>query len=311
MKNKTDSIAAHGSLLDDEYLSSLINAFQPNIEREDGRDAQGVYLNDQHVASQIPNRKSKIQNPKFQIPIQIANPKSKISNGKSQIQNPKSKILLQIPDPRSKIKNPKSQIPFQIPDPRSKIQNPKSKIQNLASSFTLIELMVVMAIMAILAALLFPAVMGAKDRARKKQAMVELCDIVIASKKFAVEHGRWPNQNSDSSDRTYFSDNHLFINTLRIPASNDRNRIYLPLQEASLDTNANYVDPWGWPYIICVDENGDGNLTVLIENAAYTNCFTGSIITNYNLSKTNLSRDGVMAASIGSDQFIASWTQMQ
>lgn len=193
--------------------------------------------------------------------------------------------------------------------------NQTSTINHQTSSFTLVEMMVVIAIMGVLASLLFPAVMGARNRAKKRQAMVESCNIAIAIRKFALENGRWPDQVSDASDRTYFTDNYRVINPLRIPSSNDRNRIYLQLQAGSIETNTpcNYVDPWGWPYIICMDENSDGKLSLFITNADYTNQFTGEKLTNYYLSETIESRSGAAAASLGGEDgdLISSWSEIQ
>ncbi len=245
--------------------------------------------------------------------MKIKKPLRFFSRGSSElkIQNPKSKIQNSPPDSVSQIQNPKSKIQNSPPDSVSQIQNPKSKIQNSLSSFTLVEMMVVIAIIAILATLLFPAVTGSRNRAKKRQAMVEVCNIVMAARKFSVENGRWPNQVSDSGDATYFTDNHIVINALTIPASNDRSRIYLQLQSGSVDANGNYVDPWGWPYIICLDESGDGSLSLRVVNASYTNCFTGDVITNYSLSETIASHAGVAAVSMGSGEIIASWSEMQ
>ncbi len=60
------------------------------------------------------------------------------------------------------------------------------------SAFTLIELLVVIAIIAILMALLFPAINGAKETARKAQAKTDVMNVVAAVKAYNTEYGRFP-----------------------------------------------------------------------------------------------------------------------
>src|SRR5512142_2561303 len=58
--------------------------------------------------------------------------------------------------------------------------------------FTLIELLVVIAIIAILAAMLIPAVMTAKGKAKVKQAQLEMGGIVTAILSYESEYNRYP-----------------------------------------------------------------------------------------------------------------------
>src|SRR3984893_9424245 len=60
------------------------------------------------------------------------------------------------------------------------------------TSFTLLELMVVIAIVVVLAGLLFPAVQSVLDRAKKVQAKNDLTQIVTAVNAFYTEYGRYP-----------------------------------------------------------------------------------------------------------------------
>lgn len=179
-------------------------------------------------------------------------------------------------------------------------------------SFTLIEMMVVMGIIVLLATLLFPAVIRFRERAKRRQALVEACNIAVAVKMFRAEHGKWPNQTQGATDTTYFVNNYEIINRLRIPGSNERHKIYLPLQTNSLDRFGNYVDPWGLPYTICMDENSDKELfnTDSISEIVYSNQFTGEISTN-SMSISNATRSGVVAISIWKvDETIASWSEI-
>ena len=66
-------------------------------------------------------------------------------------------------------------------------------------AFTLIELITVIAIIAILMGLLFPAISGAKETARRGQAATVIKSIVNASKSYANDYGKYPPIDSASS----------------------------------------------------------------------------------------------------------------
>jgi prepilin-type N-terminal cleavage/methylation domain-containing protein len=59
-------------------------------------------------------------------------------------------------------------------------------------AFTIIELLVVIAIIGILAAMLLPVLNSAKDNAKKKQAVVEISQIVGAIQQYDSVYGRFP-----------------------------------------------------------------------------------------------------------------------
>ncbi len=62
--------------------------------------------------------------------------------------------------------------------------------------FTMIELLVVVAIIGVLMSLLFPAVQGALDSAKKAQAKNDAMQIATAIVAYDTEYGRLPNSNS-------------------------------------------------------------------------------------------------------------------
>jgi len=61
------------------------------------------------------------------------------------------------------------------------------------SAFTLIEILTVVAIIGVLAALLFPAIKGALQKAEVAQAQNDIQNIQTAVKMFYTEYGKWPN----------------------------------------------------------------------------------------------------------------------
>ena len=63
---------------------------------------------------------------------------------------------------------------------------------NRRRAFTLVELLVVIAIIAILAAMLLPVLCGPRIAAQKKQAKVEMTQIVGAIQQYDSVYGRFP-----------------------------------------------------------------------------------------------------------------------
>jgi type II secretory pathway pseudopilin PulG len=143
--------------------------------------------------------------------------------------------------------------------------------------------MLVMGVIVILMTLLFPVVIGMKEKARKKQALAEAHSIVLALKGYRMEFGKWPNQTQAEHDETYFTNNHKVITPLR--GHNPRGKAFLTLQASNqTDAVTNFIDPWGVPYVICLDENADGDCMIDFTNIVYRNIFAETI---YTYSATN------------------------
>lgn len=64
--------------------------------------------------------------------------------------------------------------------------------QNIQNGFTLLELLVVIAIIVILAAILFPATQGMRQRARDREATANARALENAIRAFRAEYGYWP-----------------------------------------------------------------------------------------------------------------------
>ena len=180
-------------------------------------------------------------------------------------------------------------------------------------SFTLIELLTVIAIIAILFTMVYPAIFKARQKAKNNQALATAHNIVVALKAYRNEYGKWPNQVQQTNDTTYFVNNNVIIGLLA--RTNIKQKVFLSVPENCLTTNApygSYLDPWGVPYVICMDENDDAKLSINFTNITYTNQFTEEI-KDFSVS-TNIWRvDAGVASFAGTTNSLTvnSWSEIQ
>jgi len=134
---------------------------------------------------------------------------------------------------------------------------------NNRKAFTLIELLVVIAIIGILMGLLFPAVNGVLDTARKTQAKNDVTQIATAVAAYETEYGRLPLANT-----TTVNTNLVAVLIGLDTNNNPRGIPFLEVQAAKKGkggTNGfGFVDPWttNIPYSISLDADYDNNIGV-------------------------------------------------
>ena len=180
-------------------------------------------------------------------------------------------------------------------------------------------------IIAILAGLLFPVIIGAVAKAKEKQAMAETRAIFMAIKAYRQEYGKWPAQTYATQDVTYVTNNYLVIQPLlgsNPTQMNPKNKIFLNMQvntNVNPDYAGNYLDPWGIPYVICMDQNGDNRLSLVWSNTPIMSYdaknISGRQIGDTNIYLTNRPVANVDAgvASLGGTASTLpwnSWTEM-
>ena len=169
-------------------------------------------------------------------------------------------------------------------------------------NFTLMELLAVIGIIAILQAMLLPAVLVVQAKARVSAAKQEMNAISLALSAFEQEYGRYPTKDSadevktDGSDLFYGVDNnwkvhmegdavnnyvkgyYTFFDVLSYAnhnSANDDPTAFVKSQNSRkktfLDVDGNYFgpetscgirDPWENTYVVAIDANGDGKITI-------------------------------------------------
>ena len=166
------------------------------------------------------------------------------------------------------------------------------------AAFTLIELLTVIAIISMLMGLLFPAIMAAKNAARRAEAGAAVREIVSACKNYQTDYGKFPPvpqaRIAAANDEFIFA--YGDVNEGRCAASNDalfdvlrsisrgansgsvlnhRKGTYLMTKVAPDKRNprsgfcdgkdfvgnqGQYMDPWGSQYCVVLSASGDESL---------------------------------------------------
>lgn len=153
-------------------------------------------------------------------------------------------------------------------------------------AFTLIELLVVIAIIGILMALLFPAVSGALNAAKKAQAKNDVTQIATAVIAFETEYGRLPGTGIDSVSGPLL---------MALVASNDavnpRRIVFIETQpwkkgKGGID-GGTWKDPWKNDYYISMDDNYDNQISVSTNGATGGNVTLTKKVGVWNVTNGN------------------------
>lgn len=107
-----------------------------------------------------------------------------------------------------------------------------------AAAFTLMEMLVVLAVIGILTGLLFPALMGARERARITRARSEVQTLQQAWLAYWNTYGKWPGGVSSMTPAA-----------VAILSGNNTYKIAFMEFDERHETEG-FLDPWGNPYRI-------------------------------------------------------------
>lgn len=137
-------------------------------------------------------------------------------------------------------------------------------------AFTMIELLVVVAVIGILVGIVLPSLSTAKIKARKMKTHADTKSIEMAIKNYLNEYGRYPLQDdgeessgditspSGSINDKYKELMGVLLNTedignVDLDEENPRRRLFLELNEQSVNEDGVLLDPWENPYQVIMD----------------------------------------------------------
>lgn len=135
-------------------------------------------------------------------------------------------------------------------------------------AFTLIELLVVIAILGILMTLLFPAVTGALENAKKAQAKNDATQIANAIVAYNTEYGRMPVSGGGDASGVQLTGSLLQVligEEGSGDVTNPRRITFFEAKDAKGGKNGiaggTYMDPWGNAYQLSIDGDYDNKIT--------------------------------------------------
>lgn len=123
------------------------------------------------------------------------------------------------------------------------------------TGFTLIELLVVIGIIMLLSGLLMPAVMKAKDGARKAKAKADVKQVDIALRAVLQDFREWPSAigGPKTTMREIKNAEMEFLNAS--DSANTKKICYMEFDKASTN-GLGFVDPWKQYYRIALGDDG-------------------------------------------------------
>lgn len=139
------------------------------------------------------------------------------------------------------------------------------------------EMLAVVAIISVLAGLVIPVLGYAKTQAKKARAKEEMNNIRIAMTAYYREYGYWPHGSTSWTDLSTMLNGNVHPYTGAAAAANawsTTNNVrairFLEFRRESLSAAGEFLDPWGNPYRVLLD-----NGAVAFADAGWTDATSG------------------------------------
>lgn len=161
------------------------------------------------------------------------------------------------------------------------------------SSFTLVELLIVIGIIIILAGILLPVVNSGIKKADMTKAKAEITTLVNAIKQFESTYGFLPTSACDAATGKV-TDYELLIRILQAeetttPAVNVRKVRFLDVQG---NVPGTYTDPWDNNYEILLDHDYDGKISQNVDGIVTANPYYFTVVV-WSMGSNSEHRDNV------------------
>jgi type II secretory pathway pseudopilin PulG len=132
-------------------------------------------------------------------------------------------------------------------------------------------MLTVIAIIAILTGILYPALRTIRDGPKKAQARVDIRKIEMAIQGFYNEYGKWPPAGGTTEEFYSMLNGNIkpWDGTALGTAYTNNNRRgtrFLEMDKKQVNSSNQFLDPWGQPYWVCIDNGGGGYGTPTVPN---------------------------------------------
>lgn len=137
-------------------------------------------------------------------------------------------------------------------------------MKSTSHNFTLVEILMVIIIIAVLMGMLFPAITGVREQAKKTQAKAEMKSLEIAIKQYESTYGVLPVASAGSDVALSTAEYEKLISFLSQTGTDQDQGNVRKIRMLDVDVPGEYKDPWkeehNKNYRVALDANYDGEI---------------------------------------------------